>query len=417
MMTLENRLKKKMSNENPMASIKVKFHPSTSEGREGKVCFQIIHERVVRQWCSDYKIYREEWDFKNSTPVISTSTERRSYLMSIRERIKCDIERFRRIIIEFTTDKDCYTADEVIDEFKVRQGEQSFFKFMESVIVRLKELGKRRTSETYTSALNSLRRFKKDEEILLDVFDSDLMEDYQAYLRENGLIPNSISFHMRILRAVYNRAVDKGLTQDNKPFRHVYTGVDKTTKRAIDIRTLKKIKDIDLGNNPCADYARDMFLLSFFFRGMSFVDMAYLKKNDLSNGFITYRRRKTGQQLTIKWSSEMQHILDKYPPNDTEYLLPIIVNTTATPYNQYRTKQYQINRALKIVANKIGLKMSLSLYCSRHSWASIAKAKGIPVGVISDGLGHDSELTTQIYLSTLDTSAVDKANALLMRLI
>lgn len=400
-----------------MTSIKVKFRPSTAEGREGKIYFQIIHERIVRQWYSDYKIFSNEWDAKKSVLKISLDSERRSYLLSVKERIKWDKERFNRVISELSTLKDIYTADEVIEEFTMRQNQQSFFGFIEKVIIRLKELGKQRTSETYTSALNSFRRFMNNEDVVFDGFDSDLMESYQAYLTRNGLIPNSISFYMRILRAVYNRAIEKGITEDKHPFSHVYTGVDKTTKRALDIKNLRKIKEADLRMYPNAAYARDMFLLSFYLRGMSFVDMAYLKKSDLSNGQISYRRRKTGQQLVVKWTMEMRHILDKYPENETEYLLPIVTSTTATPYNQYRTKQYQINKGLKTVASRIGLKMSLTLYCSRHSWASIAKSKGIPVGVISDGLGHDSELTTQIYLSTLDTSAVDKANALIIKLL
>lgn len=399
-----------------MTSIKVKFRPSTSEGREGKIYFQIIHERIVRQWYSDYKIFSNEWDSKKSAIIISVDSERGTYLQSVKERIKWDKERFSRIISEFSS-KDCYTSDEIVEEFVTRQNQQSFFNFMEYVIVRLKGLGKQRTSQTYTSALNSFRNFKSNDDVVFDGFNSDLMESYQAYLTNKGLIPNSISFHMRILRAVYNRALEKGITEDKKPFRHVYTGIDKTTKRAVDVKTLKKIKEADLSMRPIADYARDIFLLSFYFRGMSFVDMAYLKKSDLSNSQITYRRRKTGQKLVVKWTKEMQDILDKYPENNTEYLLPIVTSMNATPYSQYRVKQYQINKGLKAVAKSIGLKMSLTLYCSRHSWASIAKSKGIPVGVISDGLGHDSELTTQIYLSTLDTSAVDKANALIMKLL
>lgn len=168
---------------------------------------------------------------------------------------------------------------------------------------------------------------------------------------------------------------------------------------------------------PKAAYARDMFMLSFYLRGMSFVDMAYLKKTDITNDNVTYRRRKTGQQLRIRWTVEMQAILNRYPDNKTEYLLPIITSPNATPLNQYRAKQFLINKELKKVAKAIGLDTSLTLYCSRHSWASAAKAMGIPLGVISDGLGHDSEHTTQIYLSTLDTSAVDKANDLIMKLI
>lgn len=399
-----------------MASIKVKYRPSTSERGEGRIYFQILHERIARQLSSDYKIFNNEWDGRKSSIAISTDTDRRAYLQSVRERIKWDVERFARIVAELSS-KGRYTADEIAEEFAIRQKQQSFFGFMEHSIKRLRDLGKRRTSQTYTSALNSFRRFRNGEDVAFDGFDAELMESYQAHLTKKGLIPNSISFHMRILRAVYNRAIEKGITENKFPFRHVYTGVDKTVKRAVDVKALKRIKEVDLSTRPKASYARDIFLLSFYFRGMSFVDMAYLKKSDLSNGAIIYRRRKTGQKLVVKWTKEMQDVLDKYPRNDTEYLLPIVTSTSATPYSQYRSKQYQVNKGLKTVAESVGLKMPLTLYCSRHSWASIAKSKGIPVGVISDGLGHDSELTTQIYLSTLDTSAVDKANALIMKLL
>lgn len=400
-----------------MASIKVKFRESSIKGHEGTIYFQIIHNRLVRQWYSDLKIFSTEWNDRSATLKISSNDERKSYLISVRKQIKWLTARFTKIVDILSSTRESFTSDDVIEEFVIRQQQQSFFNFMESVIVRLRELGKRRTSENYTVALNSLRRFRNDQDILLDGFNPDLMEAYEAYLIEQGLIPNSRSFHMRTLRAVYNRAVEKELTEDSHPFRHVYTGVDKTAKRAVDIKIIKKLKDIDLSKFPKSDFARDMFLLSFYFRGMSFVDMAYLKKSDLRNGHLTYRRRKTGQQLTIKWTAKMQRIIDRYPKNETEYLLPVITSRTSSPLSQYRAKQYSINTGLKKVAEQIGLDMPLTLYCARHSWASIAKAKGVPVGVISDGLGHDSELTTQIYLSTLDTTAVDKANDMIMNLI
>ena len=81
--------------------------------------------------------------------------------------------------------------------------------------------------------------------------------------------------------------MEKGLTAQNYPFRHVYTGVDKTVKRAIPIKDIKALKDMDLSMNPTLDFTRDMFLFSFYTRGMSFVDMAYLKKTDIKNGILT----------------------------------------------------------------------------------------------------------------------------------
>ncbi len=149
-------------------------------------------------------------------------------------------------------------------------------------------------------------------------------------------------------------------------------------------------------------------------RGMSFVDIAYLKKKDLQNGTLTYRRRKTGQQLFIKWEKPMQEIIDKYPVNESPYLLPII-RKTENERSQYRNALHTINDNLKKVAELAGLHTNLTLYCARHSWASIAKSKNIPISVISEGMGHDSESTTQIYLASLDNSLIDKANELILK--
>ena len=186
-------------------------------------------------------------------------------------------------------------------------------------------------------------------------------------------------------------------------------------KRALPLATLKKIRTLDLSRTPALDYARDMFMMSFCLRGMSFIDMAFLKKTDLKDGYVTYRRRKTGQLLVIEWTREMQRILDKYPANESCYLLPVIRRTGTNERSVYRNAAYSINRSLKRVAPMAGVTIPLTLYVARHSWASAAKAKGIPVSVISEGMGHDSEATTQIYLAALDTSAVDRANTIILK--
>ena len=162
--------------------------------------------------------------------------------------------------------------------------------------------GKVRTSETYKSTLNSFKKFRQDEDIMLDCLTSEIMEAYEAWHHKRGIALNTMSFYIRILRAVYNRAVEDDIIENRNPFRKVYTGVDKTVKRALPLSVIKKIKALDLSLTPALNYARDMFLMSFYLRGMSFIDMAFLKKTDLKNGYVTYRRRKTGQQLIIEWT-------------------------------------------------------------------------------------------------------------------
>ena len=299
---------------------------------------------------------------------------------------------------------------------KAGKGTGHLFTFMESVIANLKSLGKIRTSETYATSLSSFKRFRREKDLALETVDSDTMKAYEVWLKDCGLSPNTTSFYMRTLRAVYNRAVAKGLTNQQYPFKHVYTGVGKTVKRAVPLKTIRQIKEMDLSDSPAADYARDMFLFSFYTRGMSFVDMAYLRKKNLQGGILSYRRRKTGQQLFIKWEKCMQEIVDKYAMPQSDYLLPII----KTPGNVDVRKQYiyashNINQSLKAIGRRLGLPLPLTMYVSRHAWASIAKSKNVPVSVISEGLGHDSETTTRIYLASLDTLAIDKANNMILK--
>lgn len=398
-----------------MATVKVKFRPSSINDRMGTIYYQVIQNRVARQVTTGYKVYAGEWDEKCHGITVVHGSDRTHLLISLREKIQWDMERFNRIIMSFMQKGICFSAENIVDKFLALTSRLSLFNFMEGIIAKLRHDGKIRTSETYRSALNCFSRFRNGGDVMMDVFSQDIVESYEAYMQAKGLVPNSISFHMRILRAVYNRACEQGLiTPTTNPFAHVYTGVEKTTKRAVNIETIKRIRNLDLTTDRPADYARDIFMLSFYMRGMSFIDLAYLKKSDLANGIVTYRRRKTGQKLTVRWTKEMQVILDKYPVNETEYLLPIITSGSANPRNQYRNRHYAINRSLKNVAQKIGLQVPLTTYVARHSWASIARSKGISVSVISEGLGHDSEMTTQIYLTSLDTSAVDRANDIIL---
>ena len=394
-----------------MASIKVKFRPSTNENKEGTIYYQIIQNRVIRQLKTHYRLFMYEWNEN----AVNTSNSRQNYLQSIEERINWDIKRLHCIIAHSVNKRVKYTADDIISTFQKQANEQSLFNFMQGCIAQLQQMGKQRTSETYRCTLKSFMQFREDKDLLLEDIDSDLMVMYEAYLHNRGLTKNSTSFYMRILRAVYNRAVEKDLTINRNPFKHVYTGIDKTIKRAIPLKAIKQIKNLDLSLQPSLDFARDMFMFSFYTRGMSFIDMAYLKKKDLSNGILSYRRRKTKQQLFIRWERCMQEIVEKYENPLSEYLLPIIKPKKGDERKQYQNVMCIVNRHLKDIGKMTNLKQPLTMYTARHSWASVAKNKNVPISVISKGMGHDSEMTTQIYLASLDTAVVDKANKMILK--
>lgn len=407
-----------------MTKVKVKLKSLDQANGEGSLYYEIVHLRKVCEIFSNYRIKPAEWSKKYSSIIITGVDDRQATLLRIRDRIHCDIERLARIIRRLEYDGIEYTTGDVITEFNKYHTEYSLINYMSKIIIRLKLNGKVRTAETYHAALSSFRKFlawqseKINEntcDISLDCINTRLIEAYESWLIGRGLTMNTVSFYNRILRAVYNRAVEDEIIENKRPFRHVYTGVDKTVKRALPLFTIKQIKDLDLSETPALDYARNIFLLSFYLRGMSFIDMAFLKKSELKDGQITYRRHKTGKQMMIKWTGEMQSIIDKYPTNKSIYLFPIIRNPGTNERCTYRNCSYKINYNLKRIAAMIGITIPLTLYVARHSWASAAKAKGISISVISEGMGHDCEKTTGIYLADLDTSVVDKANNIILK--
>lgn len=282
--------------------------------------------------------------------------------------------------------------------------------FVDQLRTQFLQQNKLRLAETYQSALNSFCLYINKVEILMEDIDSKMIEGYESYLKQKKLTLNTISFYMRILRAIYNRAVKSGTIADKKPFDHVFTTMTKTAKRAIPIQTIQKIAQAHITNKNEA-LARDLFLFSFYTRGMSFVDIAYLKKTDLNNTYLIYKRKKTGQELKIAWRKEMQELVDRNSSKDGVHLLGILdENSEKSLRFQYHYTQCIINTALKRLGKQLNLGTNLTMYVARHSWATIARQKNIPLSVICDGMGHNSEKTTQIYLQSVDAEAIDRCN-------
>lgn len=397
-----------------MATVKLKFRPSMVADRPGTIIYLITHRRIVRQITTEYRVFSDEWDEKQSRLVTIHKYGRAETVRTISQSIHQDMERLNSIIENFNRNRQEYSSDDIISEFRNTANEKTFFRFMEGVIERLLQLEHIGTAKNYHAALGSFKRFRGDEDITLEAIDQIMMEDYQEYLKSTGLSSNSISFYMRILRAVYNRAVEQELTKDCKPFRMVFTGTEKTLKRAISINDIKRIKNLDLSLKPNIEFARDIFLFLFFCRGMSFIDAAFLRKTDVRNGVLTYRRHKTNQVLRIKIINPIKELIDRYSDKSSPYLLPIIDRSGADERKQYETALRRINNTLKIIADMVKLPVALTTYVSRHSWATIAKSKNVPVNVISDALGHESIATTQIYLASIDADVIDRVNELIV---
>ena len=304
---------------------------------------------------------------------------------------------------------------------------KSLFQFMNLLIALLIKNGQYRTSLHYKATLNSFKRYRDDKDIALCEIDAEEMRSYEAYLHHTAEVcSNTSSFYLRILRATYNKAVAKGLTPQQHPFKEVYTGIAQTRKRAIPTENVSQMKRLDSVKNltPKEEMARDTFLMSFYLRGISFIDLAHLRKSDLKDGYLHYTRSKTRQRLTIRWEKDMQELMEKYQAQtaSSPYLFPFLIDDGNRSQNKtidkkkeevrlYHNAEARISYHLRKLGDKIGIKGKLTLYVARHSWATTARGNDISMSVISEALGHHSETTTQIYLNSIKSSEVDDANA------
>lgn len=402
-----------------MASLKIKFRPSTLEGKEGILYYQIIHQRVIRQVTTNFKLFIDEWNSKSEDIQVDyLNINRKDYLDSIQYKILNDKRRFETIVKRLAIQNGIFSVDDIVERFRNQSVNSSLFIFMENLIALYKKHGQHRTSETYLSTLNSIKRFRNGKDIELIDIDNELIISYEHYLKTEGVQHNTISFYMHRLRAVYNKAVDQELIEQKYPFKQIKIGIEKTIKRAIPIKYIKRLKALELKEFSSKDLARDIFLFSFYTRGMSFIDIAYLQKSDLKNGTLSYRRKKTGQKLYIKWESCMELIANKYSSKDSSpFIFSILDNTKGDVRKQCHNTLTLINRNLKIIGKEIGLEIPLTMYVARHSWATTARSEGVPVSIISEGMGHANEKTTQIYLASLENKVIDDANKKILKLL
>lgn len=290
----------------------------------------------------------------------------------------------------------------------------SFFRFAEEEINRLTKNHRTSTSNNYRTALRSFFTFLKENDVYLSDITADLVFEYESWLKQNRICLNTISCYMRSLRALYNKAVSRRLVKQSHPFADVFTGTEKTSKRAVTINDIQSLYTLDLKEGSSLAWARDLFLFSFFARGMPFVDMAYLKKSQVRQGYLIYFRHKTHQQIRVKLEPCMLAIMRRYESEANEYIFPIL-NSSLAAEESLLSKQYHnglcyYNKLLKKLSAMLGNHCHLSSYVSRHTWASIAYQLQIDMPIISQGLGHTSVQTTHIYVKELDNTWVDESN-------
>lgn len=378
-----------------MASFKLKFRPSVTQGQEGTLYFQVIHRRVVKMIYTDFHIRQDEWNDTTSFIRITGTPERQAFLQLTASKVQWNTKQLTAIITDKETARVEYSTEDIVSAYKRLPPCQTWFGFVRDMAAKKEKTGRQGTAKTYRDALNSFIRFRQGEDMAPDALDKETIAQYEAWLRSCGLKRNSSSCYLRSLRTLYRKAVEMGLTTDKSIFRHVFTGFAKTAKRAVPLESVRNIRLLRLPSHSPLAFARDMFILSI-----------------IRNGVLQYNRKKTRQSLSIGWEPSMQAIVEEYAhlTVGSPYLLPIITRTDGTERRQYEKAEHNINRNLKKIGRMAGLCIPLTTYVARHTWASTMRDMGYDLSIVSTGLGHENLKTTQIYLSSIDTMAVTKAN-------
>ncbi len=285
-----------------------------------------------------------------------------------------------------------------------------FFCFADGEMETLARIKSANTVRNYLTALNSLESFLHRRRLPLCNFNRQLMQDYEQWLLHGGLCRNTSSAYLRSLQSLFNRAVDQGLTPERNPFRRVFTGNEKTRKRTLKLREMKCLLATRPANHRLR-LAADVCQFCFYVCGMPFVDVAHLRWSQISGGYLSYRRRKTGVAVTVRLQPEALAILRRYRDRDSEYVFPLMNNDNP---KDYPLALARYNRALARLGRKVCVGRKLTSYVVRHSWASQSERVSMPDRVKGLGLGHTNVRTTSVYVASIGQGVLDRYNRRLL---
>lgn len=398
-----------------ITSVKVKKKKTTHAAKPVQLYLQVICRRNVRRISLPYRLTDGEWNPVKEAVVIpeGTAPERASLLVQTERALRQHKEQLQEIIAYLQKNGEL-SAQRIVQEYADRNRSIGWLEYMNAIIDEKHKERAEATLRNWRSTYRTFQQFLKGmdiPDIPVKEVDYALLKRFERYLFAGGLTANTVSFHCRVLRMVWNCARAQGIIESQaSPFINLCTRIEKTPKRAVDEPTIARLSALTF-EEPGLTFARDLFLFCYYARGMSFVDLAYLTHENIKGNTLIYTRKKTGQLFRVELLPVMKQLLRRYDCKDSRYLFPILKSDTPS-LREYDSALRLQNKRLKRIGQEVGC--NLSTYVARHSWASIAKKKGIPEEIISECMGHTSLKTTQIYLATLDYSRIDRANQIVV---
>lgn len=390
-------------------SVKVKRKDSVVKDKRMALFIQVIYDRIMKRAILEMEVSENEWQEDTASIIIPPDADNRriAELMLARETLSRNLQDMHTVISQLIGTKDC-SSEKIIEYFGNYNRKLMWLEYILLVIEKKKFCRSDSTVRNYRNSYNTFHEFCKGKDIPINGVDENLISAFESYLIEKGTSRNTVALHCRNLKSVWNTAQKENVIPPcPNPFRNVCTHIGKTEKRAIKEKYIHKLENLNEEKAPGLDLARDLFLICYYLRGMAFIDLAHLTPANIKGRYLVYKRRKTGQEIKIQLLPLMLKIIRKYQKPGQYYLFPILTNQNAS-WKEYDSALRLQNKRLRVIGAQIGV--HLSTYVARHSWASIAKEKGISEDVISECMGHTSLHTTRIYIAQLSNTRQDDAN-------
>lgn len=385
-----------------------------------------VHHKKTRYIALSYSTSLKGWDDRNGRLKKSDTSNQFKDYETIEEEIHDKLYLAKKKIKNFGDDINKINITQLVLEIKNSWDSQiqtqerhridnscSLVECGNKIIERKRKINSPSTAEWYYNCMTRFLKFNQTSDIRLDEITISLLKDYEVYFISKGNSPGTINTYMRGIRAIYNKAIEE---DDFKPLSNPFAKYKiprskNTKKRATSKNNFLEIRKLTYPKHSALWHTKNYILIMFNCRGMNLVDLVKLKVKNIEGDRLNYGRSKTGDPLSVKITLELAKILDHYKPNKDleDYLFPINYDGSTEHYD--KSIRRRINERLKIIAQDAGIEEKFTTYTIRHSWATIAKYLGISTEIISEGLGHHSLRTTQIYLKGFVNEILDEANA------
>lgn len=400
-----------------MASTKVllRKHKLLKNG-EHPIVLRIIKDRKAKFVFTGLSCHEDLWDFNANKP-----SKKHPNKFELEVFISQKIMEAQNVILKLENEQKEYSGEQIKKKYKSSTKKTTVFLFFDEVISNLKQSNKIGNAKIYKDCKRMLSNFRNDIDLTFLDIDVSFLKKFERSFLERGVSGNSISVYMRTIRSVFNKAIQEGYCKkDVYPFNEYKISKlsTDTSKRSLTKEQMLKIISLKLESNPKLVTSKDIFLFSYYNRGINFKDMALLKWSDIKEGRMIYSRAKTGKVYNIGLLEPAIKILNFYKKvtgdKKDNYVFPLLNQEKhLTPMqidNRIKKTTKIINKDLKKIAELAKIDFNLTTYVARHSYATIMKRSGISTSVISESLGHNNEKTTQVYLDRFENLILDEAS-------